>query len=183
MAQHMTSTGLQSKLGPVQPTSQSKRCSCSHSSPWTQSPSTKHWGMEAAKHPREDPLTGQSRWRRKHSHSRHRNEPQWYWSPSLQHPVVETIHHRPGRHSFPSPRPLQSHPTNEQLSHFLGDLHLHPWPWESWSRAQRGGAPMHTEGCPPPQQEPMDECPPKEPVKKWVRFNLDDDLSDDPHCP
>ena len=36
---------------------------------------------------------------------------------------------------------------------------------------------------PPPQQEPMDECQPKEPVKKQDRFNLDEDLGDDPSLP
>ena len=37
--------------------------------------------------------------------------------------------------------------------------------------------PTHTKGCPPPQQEPMDECPLKEVVKKQVRLNLGDDPS------
>ena len=40
--------------------------------------------------------------------------------------------------------------------------------------------PMHTKRCPPPPQEPMEGCPPKDPVKKHIRFNYDDDFSDDP---
>ena len=32
-------------------------------------------------------------------------------------------------------------------------------------------------------QEPMDECPPKDPVKKQVRFCIDEDLGDDPTLP
>ena len=42
---------------------------------------------------------------------------------------------------------------------------------------------MHTEGHPPPTQEPIDECPPKDPVKKQVRFNMDEDLGENPTLP
>ena len=59
----------------------------------------------------------------------------------------------------------------------------YPQPWESWSQMQRGGYPMCTKGHPPPLPEPMDECPPKDPLKKQVRFNLDNDVGDDPSLP
>ena len=64
----------------------------------------------------------------------------------------------------------------------LGDLHLHPWPWESQSRMWTGGFIRHTKGF-PPQQEPMEGCIPKELVKKQVRFHVDEDLGDDPTLP
>ena len=42
---------------------------------------------------------------------------------------------------------------------------------------------MHTEGCPPLLQEPMDKCPPKDQVKKQIRFYIDEDFGDDPILP
>ena len=42
---------------------------------------------------------------------------------------------------------------------------------------------MHTEGCPSPLQEPLAECPPEDPAKKQVRFDMDEDLGDDPTLP
>ena len=78
------------------------------------------WGTESAKLLREDPLTEQMGSKRQHS--RHGNRSKQCQSPS---PLP------PGRPQFPSPSPPQSHPTDEQLTHSLGDLHLHPWPWES----------------------------------------------------
>ena len=45
------------------------------------------------------------------------------------------------------------------------------------------GIPYAHWSMPPPPQEPMDEYPPKDLVKKQVIFNLDDDVGDDLHCP
>ena len=50
-------------------------------------------------------------------------------------------------------------------------------------QAQRDDAPMHTKGCPPPPQEPVEECLPKDWMKKQVRFNVDEDLGNDPPLP
>ena len=42
---------------------------------------------------------------------------------------------------------------------------------------------MHTKGCPSAPYELLDEYPPKDPVKKQLRFNVDEDLGDDPTLP
>ena len=66
----MARAGLQSAPEPAMPTLWSR--GCSHS--WAQYPSAELHGAEAAKCPREDPLTGWSGSRRQHSHSRSRNQ-------------------------------------------------------------------------------------------------------------
>ena len=47
---------------------------------------------------------------------------------------------------------------------------------------QRGDAPTHTKEHPPPQ-EPKEEHPPTEQMKKQARFDVDEDLGDDPTLP
>ena len=42
---------------------------------------------------------------------------------------------------------------------------------------------MYAKACHIPLQQPVVEVSPKGPVKKQVRFNLDDDLGDDPLLP
>ena len=82
--------------------------------------------------------------------------------------------------SLPLPAPQWLHPNDKWLSHSLGDLHLNPQPQESWSRVWRGDTPTYTEGWPYPLQEPMEECSPEDWTKKQVRFNVDEDLDNDP---
>ena len=142
---HMARAGLQSRSRSARPTSWSR--GCSHI--WAQSPSAEPQEAEAAKHPREDPSTRQSR--RWCSHSRSWNNSQRHGSPLPQ---------SPSRCQSPSPSPPWSGPADEQLSCSLRDLHLCTRPWKSQSRAWRGDAPTHTKQCPP--EEPMVECTSKD---------------------
>ena len=146
-------------------TSQGRRCSCNCSPSQTQSPSARPRGVEVATWLKEDSSTRQSRSRGQCSHSRHRStchrtESWWHQSPLLPGPHSGTSPSRPGRYSLPSPSPLHPHHADEQLNHSLSDLHLHPQQWESRSRTQIGGTPMHTAGHPCSLPRPVAECQP-----------------------
>ena len=116
-------------------------------------------------------LTGWSKSRRWHSHSR-----------SLNH-LQRHLPQPQSRHQSPSPSPPWSCPADKQLSCSLADLHLHPLPQASQSRVRRGDANMHTEGLPAPLQQPMQECTPKDWRKKQIRFDIGEDLGIDPTQP
>ena len=116
--------------------------------------------MEVAKHPREDPSTGQSR--RSHSCYRSQNH--------LHRPLPQSQR----RCQSPSSSPPWSCPADEQLSHSLGDLHLHSRPQKFQSRVQTGDAPTCTKEC--LMQEPMEGCAPKDWKTKRVRFDHGEDF-------
>ena len=103
-------------------------------------------GVEADKQPREDSST---RWSQSRGQSKSRNELQLCQSPSPLEPCIKTSPSRPIRHLSPSPSLLYSHPMDGWLNHSLSDLPLHTQQQESRNQMQRGGAPMHAQGCPP----------------------------------
>ena len=91
---------------------------------------------------------------------------------------------RPSRYSLPSPSPPYNHTLQmSELNCSLRDLHLHPQQWESRSRMQIGGTPMHAAGYPLSLPRPVAECLPFGLVQKQVCFDLADDLGEIPSLP
>ena len=86
------------------------------------------------------------------------------WS-STRGPLPQTL----SQCQSPFPNLQQSHPTNEWLSHSMEDLHIQLRSHKSWSRAWWDDAPTPTE-----------EKPKR---KKQVRFDVDEELGNDPTLP
>ena len=115
-------------------------------------------GAESAMWLREDHLAGWLGSRRQCSWSKER--PRWCQSP---------LPWWPSRYQSPYPSPQWSHPADEWFNHPLKDLHLQPRSHESWSRAWPVDAPTPTEE--------------KQWRKKQIRFDVDEELGDDPTLP
>ena len=112
LAQHMTKAGLWSEKGPARPSSWSRRCSHGQA----QSPSAKPQGQ------RQPNIQGKTLWPGDHDQESDVPIPGIGMSCNVLESLTptsrcwETFPHRPGRHSAPSPSPMQTHPAYEWLS-------------------------------------------------------------------
>ena len=155
---HMTRASLHSETRSARPSLRSQRCFHSHSVSWTQSPSARPQGTESTKPLTEDTSAGQSVLRRWCSHSRGRNRSRWCQSSSPP---------GPSQCQPPSPSPPWYHLADKWHSHCMKHLHLQLSPHESRSRAQWDDATI--EG--------------RQPRRKQVRFDMDEELGKDPTLP